>query len=288
MTIRPFPDAGRQSRRNRACRFVVLGCGHTGTTLISGILHINGYGSFNVSRLFENTRLNDLNRRLLDGSEVDDAEIGDFIMEVERRTGGNWSLKDPRLSETISRFYPHIPQPAKIILNYRHPGTTVRSLIKEKELEGYAGLEAQVRSAEDEWLRRNRGALVFLDYENHSPTLILDYDDLVERRLDETVCRFVGRPLDMSFIEPKKRHSTPMPVRKELLDLYEELDARCLSSQREVLRTTRPVRVKVALRPTLRTRAHVQANRIVNGLRWRRARVDGFVKARCGIDGRSR
>ena len=43
-------------------RFLILGCGHTGTTLVSGILHINGYGSFKISRLFENADLKLPNR----------------------------------------------------------------------------------------------------------------------------------------------------------------------------------------------------------------------------------
>ena len=245
-------------------RFLVLGCGHTGTTLISGILHINGYGSFNVSRLFENTRLNDLNRRLLDGAEVREEEIRNFLAEVEKRTGGCWSLKDPRLSETVSRFYPHIYEPVQIILNYRHPGSTVRSLMKEKEEEGYTIPEEIVRRSEDEWLRRNCAALRFLDEDNRSPVCIIHYDDLVDRRLDEVLCRFVGRPLDLSFIEPKKRRSSPMPVRQELLDLYDDLNQRFESNTHELLRTTRAVRPKATREsPTLRTRVYVQWNRLV-------------------------
>src|SRR5689334_12903622 len=99
-------------------RFLVLGCGHTGTTLISGILHINGYGSFRVSRDFENTDLNRLNQKILDGVDVKDAEIREFLGAVERRSSGIWSLKDPRLSETISRFYSNIAEPVNIIVNY--------------------------------------------------------------------------------------------------------------------------------------------------------------------------
>ncbi len=76
---------GMSSSRNDVGRFLVLGCGHTGTTLISGILHINGYGSFKVSRLFENTRLNDLNRRLLAGADVSEQEIQEFLAAVERQ-----------------------------------------------------------------------------------------------------------------------------------------------------------------------------------------------------------
>jgi hypothetical protein len=205
---------------------------------------------------------------------VDDAEIRAFVMEVERRTDGRWSLKDPRLSEAAGRFYPHIPQPLKVIFNYRHPGTTVRSLIREREEhESHLTPEEMLASAEEEWLARNRAALAFLDEENASPVLITRYDDLVDRKLDETLCRFTGRSLDLSFIQPMKRHSAPVQVRQELLDLYEELNARFEDNQRDVLRATTPVPVKLTSGKTARTRIHVEANRIVNGVRWRRARL---------------
>ena len=272
--------------RNSPSRFLILGCGHTGTTLISGILHINGFGSFNVSRLFENTRLNDLNRRILDGQDVDDSEIGAFIAEVERRTKARWCLKDPRLSETAGRLYPRIPQPLKIILNYRHPGSTVRSLIREREEhESHLSPEEMLASAEEEWLRLNRAALAFLDLENRSPLLITRYDDLVDRGLDELVCRFVGRSLDLSFIEPAKRRSAPLSVRPELLDLYEELNGRYEANRSEILDTTRPVPVRRTSGRTVRTRLHVEANRVVNGIRWRRERVAKLLSAPRGSEG---
>ena len=272
-------------RRNSRSRFLILGCGHTGTTLISGILHINGFRSFNVSRLFENTRLNDLNRRILDGRGVDDSEIVAFIAEVERRTNGRWCLKDPRLCETAGRLYPHIPQPLKIIFNYRHPGSTVRSLIREREEhESHLTPEEMQASAEEEWLRLNRAALAFLDRENRSPLLISRYDDLVDHALDHVVCRFTGRSLDLSFIEPTKRRSVPVSVRQELLDLYEELDERFEANRSEILGTTSPVPVRVTSGPTIRTRAHVQANRIVNGVRWRLDRAKKLFSAQHKTD----
>ncbi len=168
----------------------------------------------------------------------------------------------------------------KVVFNYRHPGPTVRSLMKEKELEGYVTREEIVRGAEDEWLTRNRSVLEFLDGENRSPVCVVRYDDLVDRKLDETLCRFVGWPLDLSFIEPARRRSTPMPVRQELLDLYEELNDRFQANRNEIARTTRLVPVKVTTRTTLRTWRHIQANRIVNGVRWRLARLDRLQNRR--------
>ena len=260
-------DAGPVANKSR---FLILGCGHTGTTLISGILHINGYGSFKVSRLFENTRLNDLNQRILDGDEVNEVEIQGFLVAVERRTRGRWSLKDPRLSETVSHFYRHISDPVGVIFNYRDPATTVRSLIRERELhQSFLSPEEMLIDAEDEWLKRNRAILDFLDTENQSPVLIVRYDDLVEGALDEALCRFVGHPLDLSFIDPAKRHSKPVSVREELLDLYHDINLRFEANRTEVLRTTNLVSVEKHNNATFRTRLYVESNRVTNGMRWR-------------------
>jgi hypothetical protein len=259
-----------------------LGCGHTGTTLISGILHINGYGSFRVSRLFENLSLNDLNRRILNGDDVAEDEIRGFLRAVEMRSRGRWSLKDPRLSETISELYSRIAEPVKIIFNYRHPGPTVRSLIRERELhESYLTPQQMLESAQEEWLTRNRAALNFLDTHNHSPLLITNYDDLVDRRMDAIVCRFVGKPLDMSFIQPVKRRSSPVAVDPELLTVYEDLNRRFAANTNEIMLTTVPISPKTNRNtPSVRTRAHVFSNRVQNGLRRRAGVVRDLIAGR--------
>lgn len=251
-------------------RFVVLGCGHTGTTLISGLLHINGYRSFKVSTLFENIELNDLNQRILDGNTVTDAAIMEFLSRLEKKTSGKWSLKDPRLSETAPRFYRLMTVPVKIIFNYREPGATVRSLIRERELhESYLSPDEMLKSAEDEWLRRNRAAVAFLRTMNRSPVLVTSYDEMLSGRDWDAFCRFIGHPLDMSFIEPAKRNSGALPVRRELHELHSELDILKHSTTQEVLASTPPVALTVVKRRTVRTRAHLLANRATNSWRAR-------------------
>lgn len=266
-------------------RYVVLGCGHTGTSLISGILHINGYGSFKVSQLFENIELNELNEKILQGARVDQAEISAFLDLLERKTGGRWSLKDPRFTETIHRFYPLLPKPVKIVFNYRHPGATVKSLIAERELhESHLTRAEMLKSAEDEWLRRNRAVLEFLDRGNNSPVLIVRYDDLVERQIDEHVCRFAGFPLDLSLIEPRMRRSSPIPVRQELVVLYQELNDRFEQNRAQILSRTKPVRVKRhGRRRSARTRLYVGSNRALNSAR---SRWSSIQKLRRPHDGR--
>lgn len=89
-------------------------------------------------------------------------------------------------------------------------------------------------SSEDEWLRRNRAVLQFLDTQHHSPVLIVRYDDLLAGTLDESLCRFMGRTVDTTFIDPRKRHSEPMEVRQELLDVYEKLNRRFEANREEI------------------------------------------------------
>lgn len=253
---------------DRTTRFIVLGCGHTGTTLVSGLLHINGFGSFNVSRLFENLTLNDLNRAILSGKVSDDGPVRDFLAKVERRTRGKWALKDPQLTETIPMFYRNINHPVKIIFIFRDPGATVRSLRKEREMhEPHLNPDEMHEAAEQEYLTRTGAALAFLDTINQSPVLYVRYDDLVDGRSGDTLARFVGQSLDLSFVQPSKRHSSPIPVSDKVLNLHAELEKRYAENQREVIRTTNPVEQKMAEGMTLKTRIVVQSNRVTNRLR---------------------
>ena len=230
------------NRPPRPTRFLVIGCGHTGTTLISGLLHINGYGSFSVSRLFENLQLNELNREILAGVPDASDRIPAFLAKVERRTNGRWSLNYPRLSQTATYFYPLVEQPVGVIFNFRDPRTTVRSLMKEREAhEPHLTHREMLRDSEDEWLGRNRAALQFLSEHDPHEVLFVSYDALVDGSLDETLCRFVGRPLDTTFISPARRRSQPVSVRSELLDLHSDLLVRFDANQPAIRRTTVPV-----------------------------------------------
>lgn len=261
-------------------RFLVIGCGHTGTTLVSGILHINGYGSFNVSRLFENLSLNALNRGLLAGKITGDNEVRAFLAEVERRTGGRWSLKDPRLCETAPVFYRNLEHPVKIICNFRDPGATVRSLRREREIhEPHLSPEEMQRAAEEEYLTRTRAALRFLDDINRNPVLYVRYDDLIDRRSDDALSRFVGHPLDMTFIEPAKSRSTPIPVSDAVLGMHAEMERRYAANRQTIIESSVPVRPgRVGRGRSLRTQFFLQSNRIANKLR----RIAGSLRVRSG------
>jgi hypothetical protein len=253
---------------------------------VSGLFHINGYGSFKVSRLFENIELNALNERILAGDAVSTSEICRFLEKVENRSKGRWSLKDPRLSETIGKIYPHISGEIAVIFNFRHPGSTVQSLIKERELhQSHLTSTQMIASAEDEWLRRNRSIVKFLDSNSTVPVLFTDYDELLRGHLDELVCRFVGHTLDLSFIQPNKRHSSPIDVRSELLELYDDLSQRMEVNGEQIVATTASVPVATRRYPSPRTRLFVGANRVTNSLRSRSIQLTDWFSATRGVAG---
>ena len=241
----------------KTTRFIVMGCGHTGTTLVSGILLFNGFRNYNLCGDLENRELNTLCYRILNGGEVADNEISDFLDRLEQRSGGRWSLKSPHLADVISRINPLIKKPVKIIYHVRAPGPTVAHLLNERRRNWPEVPDAQrLVSAENEWLQRNRACLSFLDGMCQSACLITDYDEIIEGKQDELLCRFVGESLDLSFVEPRKRRSSPMEVSPELIELYAEISARRFRNNAEILQNY-PVAgapTRSRLKPGLRLR----------------------------------
>lgn len=205
-------------------RIMVIGCGHTGTTLVSGILHSNGYGNPDITSLFENGRLNSLNQRILEGVDVGNDEISRFFEQVEVFSKGRWVLKDPRSSETIEKLLPFMPRVFRVIYNFRNAGSTIRHLYEERvRYEPGLSDDQRMASAEDQYLRQNRAAMRFLERHPDIEFLVLDYDDLVDRKLDSILNRFIGRRLDFGFLNPRKRRSMPLDVSNEVKEQEREI-----------------------------------------------------------------
>lgn len=222
-------------------RFVILGCGHTGTTLIGGILYMSGYGGYKASKEFERLVLNRITAHLLENSSSADwlASATDFFQRLEHRTKGRWAIKDPKLCDLLDELYPLIPKPVKVVFNYRNPRHTVSHLMKHRTtLSDQKALE----SAEEEWFRRNARVLQFLSDHPDVEHLIVNYDDLVDRKLVGVIDRFVGSRLNYSFISPTKRKSPPMEVSPQLIDLYQEISALYRHNLIELLLNTPAVR----------------------------------------------
>ncbi len=216
MTSRPSPRS----------RFVILGCGHTGTTLISGLLHLNGFWGCRVNAHFEPIDIKPyfdpwFSRE--EGSFQDEGRerLRLFFERLDQQSHGHWTVKYPRLSDVPGILPDCCLQPYSVIFNFRHPANTISHLLsyREKELSAADNLAW----CEGVYCRRNRRVLDFLRRHEGIPRLMVHYDDLVERRMDNTVARFVGRRLDFSLIDPRRRRAQPIPVSDDVMSLYEEM-----------------------------------------------------------------
>lgn len=85
--------------------------------------------------------------------------------------------------------------------------------------------EQNLAWCEDIYVKRNQNSLDFIKAHPQIPALFIHYDDLVDRKLDHVISRFVGKELNYSFVNPKKRRSKPLSlsISNEALNLYEEM-----------------------------------------------------------------
>jgi hypothetical protein len=208
-------------------RFIVLGCGHTGTSLISGILHRNGFWGCDVDWHYEPLHLTELCVRILGTKGSISAElrrdIQKFFKTLEIQSHGRWTLKDPRLSDVIDVIAPFIPAPYKIILNYRHPANTIRHLMVYNHEVAATDVDKRM-ICEAQYIRMNKNSLRFIMSHPEIPTLFVNYDDLVDRKLDHVICRFVGRQMSFGIINPGKRRSPAENINGAAMELYAELN----------------------------------------------------------------
>jgi len=200
---------------------IILGCGHTGTTLISGILHLNGYKTDCVDNLYENPELVRINKEILQNN-INKDRIKNFFKEINKKNK-YWTLKDPRLSDTIDILYNYIDVPVRYIYNFREPGSTVNHLIKEYK-NAEMSYKDKLKASENEWYSKNIKILNFLSKLEKNDYIIINYDDLIELKLNSIINRFIGKKLNYGFIKPKKRKSKSIKVNKKLIDLYTEIN----------------------------------------------------------------
>lgn len=209
-------------------RFVVVGCGHTGTTLLSGIMKSNGFGSLGeLSKTCESKALNRLNELLYEREITPRLRyaIDDFLEQLEAHTKGKWCLKDPLFSYTLPLIYPRIRHPVRLLFNFRHPGSTVEHLRRDRMKNGYLTSSEALRhlSSEKEWVAKTEAVLGFISAHPELEYLLVDYDDLVDGKIRQVLEAFVGSRLCFGFVNPSKRKSPKVEVSQHLLDIYSTL-----------------------------------------------------------------
>ncbi|MFB6273725.1 MAG: hypothetical protein ABEL51_12600 [Salinibacter sp.] len=223
--------------QDKSSRFVILGCGHTGSTLISGIFKISGYGSIPpISGMFESRELNRLCNILIGRCRQPhlDLTIDSFLQVLESQSCGKWSLKDPLLPFVMPMVYQRMAFPCEVIFNFRHPGPTVAHLLEgRRQFRNDLTEEEAQASAEAEYINKNKAVLSFIT-NNNMNYLMVEYDDLLDGSIHGTLNKFVGEPLNYRFIDPGKRRSPRIEVSKQCDDLYQELKQMAERNQNDV------------------------------------------------------
>lgn len=223
--------------KNKTTRFIILGCGHTGTTLISGIFKISGFATLGVpSSTFERPYLNDLNDKIVgrDSNYTISKSIDYFLEKLEARTKGKWCLKDPLMAYTIDKIFPRIADPVKIVFNFRDPRKTVSHLYEETN-EYFPDQPKTIikQLAEQQYLRTNRSILKFLENYN-VPYIGVNYERLLNGSLNKKINSFVGKEMNYEFIDPAKSKAEPIDVSENLVNLYQEIKEKAKNSLQEV------------------------------------------------------
>ncbi|MFC1497321.1 hypothetical protein ACFLS1_02460 [Verrucomicrobiota bacterium] len=257
-------------------RYIVLGCGHTGTTLISGIMHRSGFWGCDIEEHFESLPLTAINEGIKCGNINKEYEIRRFFQCLEKQSCGVWTLKDPRNAETIFTLNDYINTPFSIILNFRHPANTIKHLM----MYDYDGLKGEVEKkkfCEKQYMRLYKNSLDFIAAHPEIPVLIVHYDDLVDRKLDHVISRFIGKEADFSLINPKRRRSEPVEVSPEVNGLYEEMLVLYRRNITDILLNTaalykrEPIRKKISDARFLFRKIYWRCRDSINekSLRWR-------------------
>ena len=206
-------------------RFVIVGSGRSGTSLLSQIFHTNGFASFDWNLHFESWPLVKLNERVLSEGWNDELSRAyeDFFSKLERVCRGCWCIKDPRLSVTIQHLHPIIPSPYKLLMAIRDPTYTIGHLVEIRVKQLGMSREAAIVDAETLWCDRVEAVLRFIEQHPDIDLLLVDYDNLVDGKLYDIINRFVGQRMTYQVINPARRKAVPIKVNDRVLQFHEQL-----------------------------------------------------------------
>jgi hypothetical protein len=222
---------------------IVLGCGRSGTSMLTGLFAETGYwmgkGLFganagNPKGLFESREINRINESILapwtrrNGNglvdrifhryrgwltsipvevEIGTSSVGRQIDRRVRRATGRepYCFKDPRFSYTLDAWRPHLRDPLYLCV-FRQPEKTVESIVRESQRRRYLrGISVDHRAALDVWQSMYRR---ILERHSHSGRWIFVHadqvlDGVVIERLEDET----GARLDRSFADRELQHA---------------------------------------------------------------------------------
>lgn len=247
IAARPAPKGGQAN-------VLVMGCGRSGTSMVTGMLHGAGWfvgdnpfppRSANAKGFFETPEINGINEYLLAPAVRNEApkrrmqhwlsyaptaldlDVPDGLRVRMDALGkkGPFAYKDPRFCYTLDAWRPSVPD-AKFVCIFRDPAATAASIMKEVDGEEYMqGCGIDFAGALNVWNAMYRRIL-----DDHSQTgqwLFVHFDELFTEEGVRRLESFVGAPVAADFPEAKlKRSQSSEAIPAEIADTFAELCAR--------------------------------------------------------------
>ena len=236
----------------QSANVLVLGCGRSGTAVVTGMLHSAGWyvggtptpppRALNSKGLFEAPEINGINEYLLAPAVTSEApkhrmqhwlSHAPQALDLEVPTGvrtrmDNLGRKSPfaygdaRFCYTLHAWRPSVPD-AKVICVFREPAATAASIMEEVEGEEYLdGCSVDFAGALDVWNAMYRRILD--DHSQSGKWLFLHFDELLTVEGVEKLETFVGASLAADFPEPGLMHSrSHRAVSAEVAETFAEL-----------------------------------------------------------------
>ncbi|MEM9800499.1 MAG: glycosyltransferase [Planctomycetota bacterium] len=233
---------------------VVLGCGRSGTSMVTGMLASAGWyvgdrphpaRDANPKGFFETPEINGINEFLLSGTVTGEAplrrmqhwlahapeplefEVDRALRERMDRLGerGPFAYKDPRFCYTLGAWRPSL-EGAKFVCVFREPGACAESILKECATADYlSGVEMDRERALRVWNAMYRRILD--EHVHDGDWLFVHFDELLTPAGVERLESFVGAPVAADFPEARfKRSRSHGAVPDEIARTYDELCSR--------------------------------------------------------------
>lgn len=213
-----------------------MGCGHSGTTLLSGLMYFNGYKMLSPpTYTFECYYLNRLNEKILSEENIffKRKNIQFYLDNLENYIKGKWVLKDPLLNFLIEDYDNLIKDDYKILVIYRNPGKVINHLYKALKTHISDKEDSEIlEMAKKQWLYSNEKILQFINKTN-GEYYIIDYDDLLTYKHIDKLELYLGHNVNMNFVNKKLNKSKELDIESDFIEMFNKLE----SEKNKILRT---------------------------------------------------
>jgi len=227
----------------RSC--LILGFGRSGTAMTAGALAGAGYHTAgaetyahprNPRGFHESAQVNEINGELLAAAHGRRAASWLRFLPLDRgfvpapelltkmravTPSRPFLLKDPRFCNTLPAWRSVI-RDARLVLVFRHPATTIASLLESPYLRGLLPAERHIAGLSRSWREQHEHILRHLRHEGR--WLFLHYDQLLASTGRQRLARFLDANVDAGFVDPTLRRETPdLQIPSDALDIYGQL-----------------------------------------------------------------